>query len=215
MNITRLKHEIYSFCFLLWIITLNGCGPAFQSGGDVAQGRQALFSRNYPAAVGYFQTAVKTDPSYVYTNTLQEGIYSYLGRAQYLTRDYAQARQSLEKDIAQHPPGTPLSQLYLGLTLARSGDRPGGLKNIQAGTKGIADFLNNIGNYAPPDMSGYWDPGRSIRNAADNNLKMIAAGNFNWNTLIANSEILASNFEQEPDRADLQREREFQDNMGR
>jgi hypothetical protein len=75
------------------------------------------------------------------------------------------------------------------------------LKDIEAGTKGIGDFVNNIVKY--PDGT-YWDPARTIRNSVSSNLTMISSGNIDWPTLIANSESLASAFEQEQDRAEKQ-----------
>ena len=119
------------------VVFLSGCGAGSQSGAYVAQGRQALFAGNNQGALGDFQAAAQADPNYVYGAVLTEGVYSFLGRAQYLTGQYAQARQSLEKDLAQRP-GDSLARLYLGLTLARLGDRPSGLKDIEAGTKASA-----------------------------------------------------------------------------
>ena len=182
------------------VVFLSGCGAGSQSGADVAQGRQALFAGNNQGALGFFQSAAQADPNYAYGAVLTEGVYSFLGRAQYLTGQYAPARQSLEKDLAQRP-GDNLARLYLGLTLARLGDRPSGLKDIEAGTKGIGDFVNNIVKY--PEGT-YWDPARAIRNSVSSNLTMISSGNIDWPTLIANSESLASAFEQEPDRAEKQ-----------
>ena len=41
-------------------------------------------------------------------------------------------------------PGDHVARLYLGLTQARLGDRQTGLKNIEAGMSGIANFLNYV-----------------------------------------------------------------------
>ena len=65
---------------LSFAVLVSGCGGAFQVAGDVAQGRQALFRGDYSGALGYFQTAEQTDPSYVYGAELREGVLSYLGR---------------------------------------------------------------------------------------------------------------------------------------
>jgi hypothetical protein len=89
------------------------------------------------------------------------------------------------------------------------------LKDIETGTKGVNDFVNNVTSQAPPDVAQYWDPGRAIRNAANANLKTIAAGNFDWPTLITSSESLASALEQEPGRAAQQRDQEMQNEMSR
>jgi len=68
---------------------------------------------------------------------------SFLGRSQYLNGQLAPARDTLQKALAQHQSDN-LARLYLGLTLARQGDRKAGLSDIEAGMKGIRDFLNYI-----------------------------------------------------------------------
>ena len=94
------------------------------------------------AALGYFQAAEQADPNYIYGTELREGVLSYLGRAQYLNGNYAQARQTLEKALFQHKSGN-VARLYLGLTLYRLGDQKSALTNIQAGMTGINNFLNS------------------------------------------------------------------------
>jgi len=56
---------------------------------------------------------------------------SYLGRAQYVTGDYAQARPTLEKALSEDK-GDNIARLYLGLTLARQGEGQKGLQDIDA-----------------------------------------------------------------------------------
>ncbi len=51
----------YSLAVLLFAVFFSGCGPGFQAGGNVAQGRQAMFRGDYPTALGYFQSAAQTD----------------------------------------------------------------------------------------------------------------------------------------------------------
>jgi tetratricopeptide (TPR) repeat protein len=133
---------VRSFTLFALMAFLSACATV-QSGGDVAQGRQALFEGNDQAALSYFQAAAQTDPNYVYGTELREGVLSYLGRAQYLNGNYSQARQTLERALAQHNTDN-VARLYLGLTQARLGDRQAGLKNIEAGMNGINNFLNYI-----------------------------------------------------------------------
>ena len=180
----------------------------------MAQGRQALFRGDYQGALGYFQVAQQADPNSIYGTELREGVLSYLGRAQYLTGDLAQARQTLERSLSQHK-GDNLARLYLGLTLARQDDRKSGLQQIEAGMKGIRDFLNYITSTFSYDFGQFWDPNRDIRNAIANNLGIIARGNFEWPTVIANGESIAMNMEQEPDRAQQQQERQMERDMRR
>src|SRR5258705_12366529 len=132
----------YSLVVLSLVIFLSGCTP-LQSSGEIEQGRQALFVGNNQAALGYFQQAAQADPNAVYGPTLRNGVYSFLGQAQYLNGNYAEARQSLQKALSVHP-DAHVARLYLGLTQDRLGDRQEGLKNIESGMSGTANFLNYV-----------------------------------------------------------------------
>jgi tetratricopeptide (TPR) repeat protein len=185
------------FSILAW---LSACGASFQVAGDVAQGQTALFAGNYPSAQSYFQNAAQADPNFITsTGQLPEGISSYLGRAQYLNGQLEAARDTLQKAVAQQGSNNnvTLARLYLGLTMARLGDRQGGVKDIESGTKGIIDFVNYIQQNFRYSYGPVWDRGDLIRNAANANLKMIAGGNIDWPTLLSNSEWLAMKFERE------------------
>jgi tetratricopeptide (TPR) repeat protein len=76
----------------------------------------------------FVQAAEQADPNYIYGTELREGVLSYLGRAQYLNGNYAQARQTLEKALSQHK--GDVARPYLGLTLYRLGDQKAALTNI-------------------------------------------------------------------------------------
>jgi len=182
---------------LLSVVVLSACGGGFQAAGDLAQGRQALFRGDNPTALGYFQMAAQTDPNYMFGTDREEGVYSYLGRAQYLNGQYAQARQSLEQDLAQHPRNS-LSRLYLGLTLARLNDRPAGQRDITAGLTGIRDYINSVTSTAG-DVRRFWDRYRQIRDAIAQALAMIEQPNLNWDSLLNFCERIANAWEQEPD----------------
>jgi Tfp pilus assembly protein PilF len=78
--------------FLSWLslsVLLSACAVV-TTAGDIAQGRQALLEGNYQLALDYFWTGDQVDPNY------------NVRRAQYLTGNYAQARQTLEKDLSHH-----------------------------------------------------------------------------------------------------------------
>ena len=177
-------------------IFLSACAAGFQTAGDIIQGRSALFAGNYQSALSHFQSAAQADPNSIAGTLLRQGILSYLGRAQYLNGQLEAARDTLRKDLAQ--PGNTnrtLTQLYLGLTLARLGDRQAGLRDIESGTKGILDFGNYVQQNYRFDVGPSWDRSNEIRNAANANLATIAGGNFDWPMLISNSEVLAMKFE--------------------
>jgi len=183
------------FSLLVW---LSACGASFQVAGDMAQGQTALFAGNYPSAQSYFQSVAQADPNYISaTGQLREGISSFVGRTQYLNGQLEAARATLQKAVAQQGSDNTLAQLYLGLTLARLGDRQAGSRDIESGTKGIVNFLTYIQQNFRYSFGPFWDRGDGIRNAANANLAMIAGGNFDWPTLISNSEALAMKFERE------------------
>jgi tetratricopeptide (TPR) repeat protein len=186
--------------FLAWLfvsVLLSACASV-QSAGEIAQGRQALFEGNNQAALGYFQAAVQVDPNYRYGTELQEGTLSFLGRAQYLNGDYARARSTLEKALAQQKEDN-VARLYLGLTLARQGETQKSLQDIDAGMKGIYDFLDYLTGSYRFSFVRNWDPGRDIRSAIERDRAMIASGKIDWPALIADGEWIAMQTEREPD----------------
>lgn len=188
--------------FLAWSflsIWLSAC-VSFQAAGDIAQGRQALFKGNNQAALGYFQAAEQVDPAYVDDTELREGVLSYVGRAQYLTGNYAAARSTLEKALSQNPSDN-VARLYLGLTLARQGETQKALPDIDGGMKGIYDLLNYITDTFRFGYGEFWDPGRDIRSAIEKNRAVMASGKIDWPTLIADGESIALKTEREPDEA--------------
>jgi len=195
---------IYFLAGLSFSVWLAGCAT-IRGGGDVDQGRQALFEGNYKAALGLFQDAAQVDPNYIYGTELREGVSSYLGRAQYLNGNYAQARQTLEKALSQHK-GDNVARLYLGLTLYRLGDQKAALTNIQAGMNGINNFLNYINETFRFSFGKDWDASGGIRSGIKSDLAMISSGNIDWEKLIADGESLGIRIEREPDLVRLQEE---------
>ena len=190
---------IYSLVVLSLVIFLSGC-TTVETAGQIGQGRQALFVGNNQAALGYFQQAAQADPNAVYGATLRMGVYSFIGQAQYLNGNYAEARQSLQKALSMHP-DDHVARLYLGLTQDRLGDRQTGLKNIEAGMSGIANFLNYVESNFRFSFGRFWDPGGQIRASIKTDLAMISSGNIDWPQLITDGERLGIRIEEEEDRA--------------
>jgi tetratricopeptide (TPR) repeat protein len=186
--------------FLSWLllsVLLSACA-ATRGAGDVVQGREALLAGNYQAALGYFQEAEQADPNYIYGAELREGVLSYLGRAQYLTGNYPQARQTLEKALSQHRSDN-VARLYLGLTLYRLGDQKAALANIQRGMEGINNWLNYLNQNFRLEFGQDWDQGGTIRAGIKSDLDMISSGKINWAQLIADGEQLGIRIENEED----------------
>jgi tetratricopeptide (TPR) repeat protein len=179
------------------LLSLSACA-AFNTAGDVAQGRQALLEGHYKRALVLFQDADQMDPKYSYGTELREGVLSFLGRAQYLNGDYAQARQTLEKALSHHRSDN-LARLYLGLTQYRLGDQKAALTNIERGMSGIAAWLDYMNSAFRFSFGKDWDAGGTIRAGIKSDLAMISSGKINWTQLIADAERLGIGIEQEED----------------
>ena len=164
-------------------VVLSACAN-YQAGGYVQSGVQALLAGNNQTALSYLQAAAQQDPNYIYDVQLRLGVLSYLGRAQYLNKDYPQARQTLEKALTQNTTDN-LAQLYLGLTQARLGDNQAGLQNIEASMKRMDSWLNYLNGNFPGEG---WDPGGAIHARIKNALAMISSGNVEWPRLFADGE---------------------------
>lgn len=123
---------------------------------------------------------------------------SYLGRTQYLTGNYAQARQTLEKAVSQDRSDN-VARLYLGLTQYRLGDQQAALTNIQRGMQGIYDWLNYLHDSFRFSFGKDWDPGGTIRAGIKSDLDMISSGKINGAQLIADGEQLGIRIENEED----------------
>jgi tetratricopeptide (TPR) repeat protein len=178
-------------------VLLSACAT-IRGGGDVDQGRQALLEGNYQQALGLFQDAEKVDPTYIYGTELRAGVLSYLGRTQYLTGNYAQARQTLEKAVSQHRSDN-VARLYLGLTLYRLGDQKAALPNIQRGMEGINNWLQYLNKNFAQEFGQGWDAGGTIRAGIKSDLDMISSGKIDWTQLIADGERLGIRIENEED----------------
>ena len=182
-------------------VFLAGC-TSLQTGGEVQSGRQALLEGKNEAALGYFYSAAQKDPNYVYTtgSSPKQGVWSYVGRSEYLTGRFPEARKNLERALATNQQ-EDIARLYLGLTLAREGDRQRGLKEIEGGMRGINSFLNYISQAQRYSIGQFWDPGRDIRRAIQSDLAMISGKDLDWQRLTANTEWLGIRMEEESDLA--------------
>jgi tetratricopeptide (TPR) repeat protein len=186
----------------LWLVLagVNLACASFQVGGEVNAGRQAFLVGNYDTTLVYFQSAAAKDPNYIYGTALREGIWSYVGRAEYANSRLPQAKQALERALAANP-DEPIARLYLGLTIARSGDRQLSLKEIEAGLQGIFTWLEYVTQTFRFSFGQYWDPTGAIRAAIRRELETLASREFDWPTLIADCEWIGKQIEAEGDRA--------------
>lgn len=181
---------------MLLVFIATGCA-SIDSGGQFGAGRRALLTGDFESALGYFLGAAQSDPNYVFVGSnFRQGIWTYVGRTQYLTKRYPDARSSLERAVDMDR-NDFMGHLYLGMTLARTGDLARGVKEIESGMKGIFDFIEYMERTRP--MEAFWDPTREIRAAIDKDLKSIASKDFNPETLIVDGEWLGKRMEEEID----------------
>jgi tetratricopeptide (TPR) repeat protein len=201
----KTKSSLLLFSLFVFLV---GC-TSVNVGGEVQSGRQALLESKNETALGYFYGAAQRDPNYVYAtgSSPKQGVWSYVGRSEYLTGRTPQARQTLERALAANRE-EDIARLYLGLTLVREGDRQRGLKEIESGMRGINNFLDYINQAQRYSIGQYWDSGRDIRSAIQSNLAMISGRDVDWQRLTVNTEWLGIRMEQE---SDLARRQEAQD----
>jgi tetratricopeptide (TPR) repeat protein len=191
-------------------ILLSAC-TSFYAGSNLAAGRRAMLAGNNEAALAYFQSAAQIDPNYKYGTAYQQGVLSYLGRSEYALGRLPQARETLEKALTANR-SEDITRLYLGLTYARSGDRQRGLKEIEGGMRGIHEWIEWVTEAHRFSFGQFWDPAREIRRAIQSDLAMISGREFDWQKLIADSELIAKLMEEEIDRSRLDEAREHDRN---
>jgi tetratricopeptide (TPR) repeat protein len=193
---------------VIGILSAAGCA-GLQTGSEFQAGRQALLKGQNETALAYFQSAAQKDPAYSYGTAYQQNVWSYVGRSQYALGRLPEARQTLERALSTKQ-DEDLTRLYLGLTLAKSGDRQTGLKEIEAGMKGIHDWLDYVTVAYRFSFGQYWDPARNIRSTIQGDLAMISGREFDWQKLIADGEWIAQRMEEEGDlaRRDESRDRD-------
>jgi len=179
----------------LCLICLMAACAAMQVAGQVQRGRSALSAKDHDVALGYFLEAAKSDPQYVYHYLgFSEGIWTYLGRAQYAAQRYGEARQSLERALAADKYDN-LARLYLGLTLARGADYNAGVREITAAMKAIHEWLNYINDARR--FESRWDPMREMRGAIEKEFAETPGRDIDRAQLIANAEWLGERLERE------------------
>jgi len=188
--------KVTHFLPWLWLSILLSACAGVRGAEDVVQGKEALLAGDYQSALGYFQQAEQVDPKYIYGAELREGVSSFVGRAQYLTGAYPEARQTLQKALSQHRTDN-IARLYLGLTYYRLGDRKAALTNIQAGMNGINNWLDYLNTNFSQEFGQGWDPGGTIRAGIRSDLEMMSSGKIDWPKLIADGERLGITVVQE------------------
>jgi len=192
--------SFFTFYLLPVALLLSSCA-AWDVGSNVQRGRYTLFRGDATSAAGDFQRATEMDPNYtIGIGPMKEGVWTYLGRAQYTSGDYKSAIKSLERARTSHP-NDPFAPLYLGLAQAKDGDRQSAVKELHAGLTGLNDWLAYITQYSADQ--DYWDPGGAIRSAIKNELARLDSKEINWTDLIASAEYIGIQVEREPEKVNF------------
>ncbi|MGH7928165.1 MAG: tetratricopeptide repeat protein [Candidatus Binatia bacterium] len=195
------------FTVLSFILVVSGCA-SLRIGSEFQSGRRALLRGNNEAALAYFQSVAQQNPHYTYGTAYPQGILSYVGRTEYSIGQLPQARQTLERALAANRE-EDLTRLYLGLTLARAGDRTQGLKEMEAGMKGIHDWIDYITQAHRFSFGQYWDPGREIRSAIEGDLAALSGREVDISKVIVSGEWIAQRMEEEGDKASQDETRDW------
>src|SRR5262245_6194374 len=190
----------------LLLFSLTAACTNFHVAGQVASGRDALLQENPKLALAHFRQAAEMDPDfYLNWSLLEQGVWTYVGRAYYATGDIGEARKALEKATSRYS-WDNMAKLYLGLVLLRENDRARGLKEVDAGLVGLYNWLNYVNVYQRPD-GDYWDPGGYIRVNIDRTRALMQAKDAPMPEVIAAGEYIGWRMEKEMDMARSQQQR--------
>ena len=191
-----MKSKILLSALSILLLLSTGC-TALLVEGEIHAGRQALLLDRPGQALFRFQRAAQLKPEYLtWFTELDQGVWTYVGKSHYMLGNLTAARQALERAKATHKEDY-LARLYLGLVLARLGERERGLREIRAGLRGLKRWLIDVDRYSIE--SAYWDPNRRLRSEIQKSLALIESREFTWAGLIAIGEWLGREFEEEID----------------
>jgi len=204
----RGRFSTFALYLLPFAFYLSGCA-SFEAGSNLQQGRYALMRGDAKLAQSLFQRASEIDPNLVYRiGPMKEGVWTYLGRAHYNSGNVKSAQAALEQARKRHPDDN-FAPVYLGLTLSKNGDRQRAVNELQTGLKGLNDWFDYITTKSID--RAYWDPGSSIRSGISEQLARIDSKEINWPELVAGTERIGLEIEEEADKVARDKRREQRD----
>jgi tetratricopeptide (TPR) repeat protein len=135
-----------------------GCA-SFQANTELHKGRQALRQGMPDAAIAHLEQATAINGGLIASN-FHDSPWTYLSRAYYEARSYADARRAAERALEINSSDS-LARFYLGLSLTRQGEHEPSRKEVLAGLEGLNQTIEYI---VYNTRSGpYWDPAGRIR----------------------------------------------------
>ncbi|HEX9143625.1 MAG TPA: hypothetical protein VGA09_05080 [Candidatus Binatia bacterium] len=100
------------------LLSFTACAT-LESQSEFLAGRQALIRHDPTTAISYFERVALGDPKFVTKSTLlSQSIWTYVGRAQYESGKFVEAKESCEKALSYFS-DDQMAKLYLGLSLLR------------------------------------------------------------------------------------------------
>lgn len=208
----ELMQKIFCIGLLSATILVAGCS-AYRVGSQVQAGRQELLVGKSASAVAYFQGAANLDPNYETSiGYMREGVWTYLGRANYDAGKLPQARQALERALARNEPDY-FANLYLGLVFAKAEERGQSVRELKNGLEGLDEWFN----YTTRNTSygQFWDPSGAIRSEIDGDLAIISSSDIDWPKLVASVEWVGKKTEEEIDLARRDERRQYDNDINR
>lgn len=173
-----------------------GCST-HRLGSQLEAGKQDLLIGKNESAVAHFKDAADQDPTYQKSiGYMREGVWTFLGRANYQAGKLTEARQALERAVARSDRDY-MAKLYLGLALARAENRELGTKNIENGLQGLSEWFRYTKGNAHYGQN--WDTLNAISSEIDRDLAMLSGPAIDWPKLISSSEWIGKTTEEEID----------------
>jgi tetratricopeptide (TPR) repeat protein len=110
--------ELVRLTRALPLVAVAACA-ALESQSEFLAGRQALLRGEPDNALIYFDRVARSDSTFVTDSVSpRRSVWTYVGRAQYNSGKYTEARSAFEKALS-HLSEDYVARLYLGLTLLR------------------------------------------------------------------------------------------------
>ena len=194
------------------IILVAGCST-YRVGSQIQAGRQELLIGRSASAVAYFQEAANLDPNYERSiGYMREGVWTYLGRANYDAGKLPEARQDLERAIARDERDY-FAYLYLGLVLAKTDQRQQSVRELKNGLEGLDEWFTYTTRNA--FYGQFWDPSGAIRAEIVSDLAMISGRDIDWPKLVTSAEWVGKKTEEEIDLARRDERRLYENDRDR
>ncbi len=179
---------------VITLIFLASCATLKVS-TNVQSGRLALKENDPKEALAHFETAAKLDPSYTTRFTLlHTGIWTYVGRAYLDLGQTDEALANLRKAKQAHDRDY-FASIYLGLAMAKSGQRDAGFRELKTGLNGLQNWLDNI-TWQGSDGQ-YWDPDGHLKNGIARTQDLLKGERINLAQVDESVQSLGRKFEEE------------------